>query len=151
MTFPQLLQLSDQLERERDVYIEGLHIVSTTGDWESWLRFFLASITRQSKRAFEQSNRVLELRETYRQRYQTDGRSSTRVLQVVDQIFEHPSTSIATIVDRIGISFPTAQRLIDRLVSDKVLTEMTGQRRNRVYLATEIVNILEADPDAETA
>jgi Fic family protein len=148
MRYPQLLQLSDQLERSRDFYIEGLLMVSRTGDWDQWLQFFMKTIELQARRAFEQSNRVLELRESYRHRYQIDG-GSTRIIQVVDQLFEHPSTSAAGIVERIHTSYPTAQRLIDRLVSDNVLTEMTGQRRNRVYLATEIVHILEADPDGE--
>ena len=45
----------------------------------------------------------------------------------------------------LGISFPSAQANVKKLVSDKTLVEVTGKHRNRVYLAPAIIEIIKKD------
>lgn len=146
MRFPQLLQLSDEIDRDRANYLDGLLLVGQRGDWDGWLRFFLDAVRVQARRAARLSSGVLGLRERYRADLQA-GRGSTRLLQLVDELFERPTLTVGRAAERLGVSFPTAQGLIDRLVGQGLLIEVTGQRRNRVYLATPILDILNADPD----
>jgi Fic family protein len=54
--------------------------------------------------------------------------------------------TVARAAELLGVTYPTAQGQIDQLVAKDILTEVTGRRRNRVYLASPILDILNADP-----
>lgn len=139
-----LLYVSDELDRCREEYMDGLLRVSQRGDWTGWLGFFLGAVRAQAHDALGRSERLLALRERYRGPYQLGGRSG-RLLQVVDDLFERPTLTVSRVADRLGVTYPSAQKLVDRLVADGVVAEVTGQRRNRVYVAAEIVEVLVAN------
>jgi len=50
------------------------------------------------------------------------------------------------LAQRLGVAFTTAQRAIDRLESAGIVTRATEARRNRVYCARRILEILEEPP-----
>lgn len=146
MTYPQLLQLSDEIDRDRRGYLDGLLLVSQRGDWAGWLRYFLDAVRVQARRATKLGSAVLDLRERYRAEFQA-GRGSVRLLGLIDGLFERPTLTVTRAAERAGVSFPTAQGLVDRLVDVGILTEVTGRRRDRVYLASPILDVLNADPE----
>jgi hypothetical protein len=43
----------------------------------------------------------------------------------------------------LGVSFEAARRLVGALEARDVLEEITGRRRNRLYAAREIVEVLQ--------
>jgi len=43
------------------------------------------------------------------------------------------------------VSFHTAQAAIDLLVEAKILREVTGQQRNRIYCAEELLRTIEGE------
>jgi len=43
---------------------------------------------------------------------------------------------------RLKITYASAQLNVDKLVKAEILREVTGNRRNRVYVAPEIVQII---------
>jgi len=47
----------------------------------------------------------------------------------------------------VGLSYRGSANLIERLEQDGLLEEVTGQKRNRVYIAKDILTILEAPPE----
>jgi len=49
----------------------------------------------------------------------------------------------------LAVSQPAAQMLIDRLVDAGILSEITGGRYKRVYLAEAIVRLIETDHPEE--
>jgi len=53
---------------------------------------------------------------------------------------DHTATGVAK---RLCIAFTTARRAIDRLESAGVVVRASGAKRNRVYCAREILEILE--------
>lgn len=52
-------------------------------------------------------------------------------------------TGIRELAEFLGVSFEAARRLVKRLEDEGVLEEITGRRRNRVYAAREIIEVLE--------
>ena len=46
------------------------------------------------------------------------------------------------LVEGLGVSLPTANKVLSALESKGVLREVTGRRRNRLYLADGIMEIL---------
>jgi hypothetical protein len=45
----------------------------------------------------------------------------------------------------LNVTFPAAQKALNALVEAEILAEITGGRRNRVYAAKEILEVLEED------
>lgn len=139
-----LLYLSAFFERNRSEYADLLLRVSQAGAWTDWLLFFLRGLAEQALDGVLRSRRLLELRETYRRRMQT-ARTSALLLQLVDHLFAVPALTVPQAKRSLKVSFPTAQAAVKRLVDFGVLLERTGRARNRIYVAPEIIAIIEAE------
>jgi hypothetical protein len=70
-------------------------------------------------------------------------RASALLLQLIDELFGCPAITNPTICERMKITPRSAQLNIDKLVDRAILREATGRQRDRVYVATEIVGIIE--------
>jgi DNA-binding IclR family transcriptional regulator len=66
--------------------------------------------------------------------------------RALDLFVENPFWAVNKLAQRLGVAFTTAQRAIDRLESAGIVTRATEARRNRVYCARAILDILEEPP-----
>lgn len=137
-----LLYLSVFFEANRPDYYANLRGITEKGRWNTWLSFFLIGISSQAVDAAARVKRINDLRENYRQRFQ-QGRSSARLLQVVDLLFARPLVTVRTVEAELGLPYPTAERYIDELVKQGILVG-TGKARNRVFRANEILQVIES-------
>ncbi|MEK7786345.1 MAG: Fic family protein [Chloroflexota bacterium] len=80
-----LLYLSAYFERNRQDYYRHLLAVSQSGQWREWITFFLLGVADQSRDALCRSGRLLDLRETYRDKLQT-ARAPALLLQLTDEL-----------------------------------------------------------------
>lgn len=138
-----LLYLSAYFEANRDTYYRLLLEVSTRGSWSAWVSFFARGVADQATDAVTRSSRLLALREAYRLRLQT-ARGSALPLRLVDELFMRPAVTIGGAQAALNVTWRAAQQNVERLVAAGVLEEVTGRARNRVYVAREIVGLLEA-------
>jgi Fic family protein len=70
-------------------------------------------------------------------------RSDAAAWKVVDILMAQPVIDSPTVHERLGIPVMSANRAIERLVKDRVLKEVTGRYRNRVYEAKEVLLALD--------
>ena len=138
-----LLYLSAFFERNRSEYYRVLLAVSQTGSWADWISFFLRGVTEQSRDAVARSGRLLQLWQNYRHEFQS-ARSSALQLRLVDQLFAYPAITAAQAAKLLHVTHRSAQLNIDKLIGRGILKEATGKQRNRVFVALEIVKIIEA-------
>ncbi|MGH2534513.1 MAG: Fic family protein [Thermomicrobiales bacterium] len=136
-----LLYLSEYFERHKPEYLNHLLAVSQQGAWRQWIVFFLTAVNEQAADAYTVVTKLLDLREGWRQRYQT-GRTPAHLLPTIDRLFAHPITSAPKLAADLALRIEQVQRVIDRLQRDNILTEITGQKRNRLYAATQIMELL---------
>ena len=137
-----LLYLSAYFERHRSAYYDHLLVLSQKGAWEEWLLFFLRGVTAESHDASRRAGKLFDLRESYRERFQREG-TRGNLLAAVNHLFASPVTGIRELAEFLGVSFEAARRLVKRLEDEGVLEEITGRRRNRVYAAREVIEVLE--------
>lgn len=116
--------------------------VSQTGSWTEWISFFLRAIEVQSKDAISRSAQLLRLWQQYRDRLQ-EARASGLLLQLADELFAYPVITNAKASHRLKITARSSQLNIEKLEAAGILKEATGQRRNRVYVAPKIIEIVE--------
>jgi Fic family protein len=134
------LTISEFLEDRREGYIDGLRGVSIDGDWDGWVRYFLDAVREQARRDRWRVEQLIALRERWRDSYQS-ARSVT-LLQMLDFMVERPIFSARQVIEQLGFTHRAVQRAIDQLIVNGVLREITGQRRNRVYAADEVLAIV---------
>ena len=144
-----LLYLSAFFERHRDDYYRLLLQVSQKGLWRAWVFFFLRAIEVQAKDAIARSDQLLRLWQAYRDSLQ-GARASALLLQLVDNLFAYPAITNAGASQRLGITPRSTQLNIEKLVESGILVEATGRKRNRVYVAPKIIEIIEQrEPDTD--
>jgi len=138
------LYLSAYIETYRSEYYRHLLNVSLYGKWEDWLTFFLAGIKEQATSARERVRALARLQEIYRKRLQSE-RTFENLMQLVDFMLGQPILTVRQIEAGLGLkNYLSAQRLIEKLESLGMLREITGQARNRIYQADQILQTIDA-------
>jgi Fic family protein len=136
-----LLYLSAYFERNRREYYQLLLDVTRLGAWKEWVMYFLDAIEVQSRDAIEKSDRLLALWRGYRDSLQ-QARASALLLRLVDHLFEYPAITNPSASRRLGVTQRSTQLNIEKLIGAGILEEVTGQKRNRVYVARGIIQIV---------
>jgi len=136
-----LLNLSAFFEANRESYYDHLLEVSQFGHWEKWLIFFINGVSSQSLDAITRIKRLLNLRDSYHEQLQ-DERAAARLIMALDVIFARPILTIRQMEAHLNVPYRTAQRYIERFGEIGILHEITGQMRNRIYRADEILKAI---------
>jgi len=135
-----LLYLSEYIEDRRQEYYERLQRVCTRGDWAGWLRYFLDGVTLTAGKAVRQASRLIDLRESLRERL----KNSPRALRLLDELFVNPYVTVARAQGLLAVSNPTARQAVRALEDQGVVEEVTGRRWGRVYVARGVLQAIEA-------
>jgi Fic family protein len=139
-----LLYLSAYFEKHKNAYMDYLLRVSQHGDWLTWVKFFVRGVAEQSVDAIIRANRLNALRDEYMRNIQT-ARTSALTLKLIDDLFAYPAISVTGAAKRLNVTHHSAQNNIDKLVAKNILKEATGRQRNRLYIAPEIIKVIEAE------
>jgi Fic family protein len=129
-----VLYLSYFLKRNQNDYYQLLQRTRDHGEWESWLKFFLAGVADVAKQATDTARKIVALREQHRaQIIQNFGSASGNALRVLEHMYEKPYMSVNMIAELLKVSYPNANNLVTRFEREAILHEMTGNARNRVF------------------
>jgi Fic family protein len=139
-----LLYLSAYFEATRAEYYARLSGLTEHGEWEEWLAYFLHGVAGQAEDALGRIQRIDALVAGWRERIaDAPSRLPERAL---DLFVENPFWTVNKLAERLGVAFTTAQRAIDRLEAADVVTLASEAKRNRVYCARAILDVLEEPP-----
>ena len=137
-----LLYLSLYLKEHRSVYYELLDRVRHDGDWETWVDFFLEGVEQTARGAVQTARRLVDLFEVDTRRVQQTGRSAANALRVLTALRQRPALTLKHLCAHHGMTFPTAAKAIQSLCVAGIARELTGQRRNRVFVYDAYLAIL---------
>jgi Fic family protein len=135
-----ILYLSEHFELHRDEYIDHLLAVSQKGPGTNGSYSPLRAIETQAKDAVRRGQLLLETREALRSQYQASG--SGKLLTIVDALFENPAITIHDAMRIAGLGYSQAGTIVRTLEADGILVEVTGRKRNMVFLAPTIVGTI---------
>lgn len=136
-----ILYLSAFFEATRGEYYDRLLAVNEKGDWSGWIEYFLNGIARQSEDALGRINRMQETVAKWKKSF--SAKSDKNCLVLIDDCIANPFMTVGGSARKYKIAFPTAQRAIDKLEKAGVLKQTNDVRRNRVYCARKILDILD--------
>jgi Fic family protein len=137
-----MLYLSLFLKQHRTRYYELLDAVRRDGDWEAWVAFFCEGVASVSDSAVATARRLLELAETDRERLASLGRKAGSAATVQTALLRTPVCTIPRLAKRTHLTLPTIGKALEVLESQKIVSETTGRRRNRVYRYDRYLAIL---------
>ena len=136
LTYP-ILHLSGYLNLNRDRYIDLMYRVSTEDALDDWLGFLSDGLRDQSRSTAATVDSLIRYHDRLRSEAQDINESRT-----IDMLFRNPYIRSGDLVSKLGVSLPTANKVLGRLESGGILREVTGRKRNRLYLADGIIELL---------
>ena len=98
-----LLYLSLFLKQNRERYYQLLDDVRQSGDWETWLSFFLDGIRETADGAVSTAQRLAELFASDRERVVQKGRRAGSALRVLDALKTRPLLNMPEVCRRTGL------------------------------------------------
>ena len=139
-----LLYLSLYFKQHRQEYYELLQAVRLTGDWEAWLRFFIAGVAETATQAADTAHTLMALAAADEKRIQTIGKAAGSALRVHRVLQARPIISIASASKQLILTFPTVTASLQHLEKLGIVRETTGGRYGRLYAYSQYLEILNA-------
>jgi Fic family protein len=139
-----LLYLSAFFERHREEYYSLLLSVSARGRWSEWVRFFLRGATVEARSALRKAQRLQDLQAEWRSRL-TRRRASALLLRLADSLFNAPMLTVPDAQSTLNAAYTTAQRNVDRLVAEGILSPVGGETYGRFFVAEEILRVVDVE------
>jgi Fic family protein len=127
------------------VYINGLFKISSEGRWETWMEFCLNGTIHQANDAIIRCVKLRDLKDDMAKRTHQSG--TPRTARIISSLFSNPIVRVSSLRRTLGVSYPTAQTDIDRLVTAKILSPL-AEMRPKCYYAPEIFAIAYAEQDS---
>lgn len=133
------------LAREKDRYIAGLERFRN-GDIAGWVESFAAWTTRAARLAADHLAAVTQLQERWRARVRESGpvRADSAVWALIDALPAHPVINLQVATAATGLTKATVNLALKRLAESGVLEPLTQGRRNRLWEATGLLDVLVA-------
>lgn len=138
-----LLYLSVFFKKHRQIYYDCLQQVRLTGNWENWLLFFADAVTATATQAVAIAQQLSQLRVAHREQVAVLGRLAGSAEPVLDALFAYPIANIKKLCDSTRLTAATVGKVMDALEQELGLVrEMTGRKRNRIYVYSAYIEIL---------
>ena len=138
-----LLYLSLYFKQHRNTYYDLLNRVRCTGDWEAWLTFFLEGVKLTAEGAVLTARRLSRMFEDDRNRVEAAaGRRTGSVLRVHEALKSQPILSLPAACRDTRLSFHATASAMELLVTQGIAREITGKRRNRLFVYDRYLSVL---------
>ena len=137
-----LLYLSAYFEATREMYYAHLLAATRDGAWERWLTYFLRGVQTQAEDAVERMEQIDGLLEDWRE--ELAGVQLGRPREVLRLFAENPFWTVKGVAEELGVAYTTAQRAIERLQAAGIVSPVGSAKRNRVYCARDMLEVLDA-------
>lgn len=136
------LYLSLYFKQHRSDYYDLLNQLRHRGDWEKWLAFFLEGVRSTATGAVETAQRLSELFASDRAALEQQGRRAGTLLRVHEELMRQPILSLSEIRKRTALAFTSASAAMTLLLKRGIAREITGKRRNRLFVYDKYLSIL---------
>ncbi len=128
------LYISAFLEKHRPSYYDALSRVRTSNDLIHWVRFFLNAVLETATKGVETFQAILRLRTELDGKVMTLGRRSGNARRLLGYLYQNPVFTVNQAADSLDVTHQTANSLIGEFEKLGLVQELTGYKRNRMYV-----------------
>lgn len=130
------LYLSDYFERNKTAYVDHMMAVRQGNHLRDWLIFFLHGVEETARASAGVFRAILALKERIEREVlpRFSHRRQENAQQLMRNLYARPVVDVKAVTVMLSTTTNTAASLISDMVEHGVLLEVTGQRRNRLFL-----------------
>jgi len=138
------LYLSDYFNKNKTLYYDNLMRVRSHNDMRQWLLFFLEGVRQTSESSIDTFKKIIALRNRLEQQEIIKlGKKTKSAQQFLNCLYGQPVVDSSDVVNALQVNVSTALRIIDDFIKLNILHEITGYRRNRIFIFKEYLNLFE--------
>ena len=135
-----LLYMSAYFERNRTDYYGHLQNISRSSSWTEWIEFFLNGVIQCSMEAVTVMDESLKLKSSYEQRLKEEKAIGSAIV-LTGHLFSNPVITISRAAEYLKTGYPTAKRTVTCLIDVGILEQIGSKKRNKMYVAKEILDV----------
>ena len=137
------LYLSDYFERNKTAYVDHMIAVRQGNHLRDWLVFFLHGVEETARGSAGVFRAILALKERIEREVlpRFSHRRQENAQQLMRNLYAQPVTDVKAVTALLSTTTNTAASLINDMVEQGVLVEVTGGRRNRLFLFHEYLEL----------
>lgn len=137
-----LMYLSGYLKQHQAEYYRRLSIIRSEGDWEAWVAFFLEGVATAANDAERSIIAIASLIAADRRRLLEAPKAGPASYRLFELLPMMPRFTIERVRQKLETTFPTATAAVKVLEDLSIVTEMTGQKKNRSYSYQPYIELL---------
>lgn len=137
------LYISDFLQQHRGEYYDSLTRVRNTNDIEQWIKFFLVGVAKTAEQGISTFEEIINLRHENEKKLMLLGRRSKVGLELLSHLWSEPIVSAKKVEKILDVSTPSANTLIKEFEKLKILEEVTGYKRDRLFIFAKYTKLFE--------
>ena len=129
-------------------YYLQLDKVRFSGDFESWITYYLTAIRDSSRDAASRVSDIEVLEKEWKIKIEKDIRMSKMretAQQALMILLQNPIIGISELGKKLSKTYNTAQRVIELFLEMGMISEIGGQARNRCYQFDSYLAVLERE------
>lgn len=134
--------ISEALERDKLRYYTLLNNIRIHGDWNEWIKFFLATVTKQCEKYIQI---ITEINTLYSKHMEIacDMARSSNMVDIINALYQYPITTAKQIANVTNIPMTSVNRYLGQLLDSKILFT-DNKSRNRTFFYYDLLEILRA-------
>ena len=137
------LYLSGYVEKEKHSYSEALQVAQKKLDYSKIIDFISDAIISSSIEMKVSKEKLISLPSTWQER--GNFRKNSSALKSLSKIIKMPIFTMENLRSELGCSSQAAAVAVKQLIAARIVRERTGNKRNRLFAAEEVIFILSRD------
>lgn len=139
-----VLYLSAFFEKNKQLYYDNLMRVRTHNDLLRWVKFFLVGIIETATQAIDGLKKILQLKtDCEEKRIYSLGKKTSTAKLLLDALYQKPVMYADEILSATKLSKVSTYKMIEDFERLGILKEVTGHKRNRLFVFREYFEIFE--------
>ncbi|MCK5412779.1 MAG: Fic family protein [Candidatus Pacebacteria bacterium] len=135
-----MFYLSEYFEKNREEYYENLQGISNNNDWESWIKFFLVAVEKQSEINAQKVELILNLYNKTKKRV-INIPTPKNSIEVLDFIFSMPIFDSGDFRKHTKIKENASFRILKFLLDEEIIFD-NKKSQNKTYFFNNLIKIV---------
>ncbi|HXC70072.1 MAG TPA: Fic family protein [Pyrinomonadaceae bacterium] len=135
------LYLSDFFEKNKGAYYDALTVVRTSNNIEHWLKFFLVGVAETAANGKLTFEKIIALRQRSEHKIMGLGKRAKIGQELLKHLYSQPIMNAKQMSEQLDITYASASTLAKSLEEIGIFKEITGFKRNRLFLFAEYLDL----------
>lgn len=135
------LYLSDYFEKNKGAYYDALTTVRSSNNLLHWIKFFLVAVIATAEKGQDTFKSILALKNEVDGQIVLLGRKAENARNLLLHLYQSPLIKASSVSKMLDLTPRAANAIINDMVSLGILKEMTGFKRNRLFIFEKYMHL----------